>query len=45
MPRSVAFTTFIWLFTRKAPSAAPKIVVSSNGSACRITPMFPPCAM
>ena len=42
---AVALTTFIWLLARKAPMAAPKMVIISKGKACRITPMFPPWAM
>ena len=30
---------------RKAPVAAPKMVISSNGSAVSTTPMLPPCMM
>ena len=31
---AVALSTFIWLLARKAPAAAPKMVIISNGSAC-----------
>ncbi len=41
-PASVDFTTFIWLFIMKAPKAAPRMVMVSNGKAFRITSMLPP---
>jgi hypothetical protein len=41
----VALITVIWLLTRKAPSVAPPIMAISQGSALRMGPMLPPCAM
>ena len=44
-PASVAFSTFGWLLTTKAPSAPPRIAIISIGSACSTTPMLPPWTM
>src|SRR5574343_613555 len=44
-PFMVALSTLGWLLATKAPSAPPKMVIISKGSAFRITPMLPPCTM
>lgn len=41
----VALSTFGWLFTTKAPSAPPRMAMSSVGKAWMITEMLPPWMM